>query len=271
MHVVISNQEKIRIGREKREALKTTQLSLNRNVDLTQQTAAAKAKHAKGLEKNRKSVVKRLLKKGPSSENTTDASRKRKPEAGRKSNSKLKNSKSKNTKDSKSMDNDKSSDDDNDHNSNGPVEVPAIGKKTGLAKTHQGERKVPVPSDKHGCEHSGLLELLPIDRRYLQTYVRVGGWLYRTPCKDCGAKEEDGSHKRVMDVSTLLDLKGKREIGYYCNCGPVGHKMDGEEEPVWKQQWTCTMILCMECYDSRKISMGDEGGKRTRHRKRMDY
>jgi hypothetical protein len=35
----------------------------------------------------------------------------------------------------------------------------------------QGERKVPVASDAHGCDHSGLLELLPLERKYLQAYV----------------------------------------------------------------------------------------------------
>jgi hypothetical protein len=39
----------------------------------------------------------------------------------------------------------------------------------------QGTRKVPEASDKHGCGHSGLLELLPLERKYLQTYVKVGG------------------------------------------------------------------------------------------------
>jgi hypothetical protein len=139
------------------------------------------------------------------------------------------------------------------------------------AKT-QGERKVPVASDAHGCRHSGLLELLPIDRKYLQAFVKEGGWLYKTPCLDC-AKDEGGD-KRVLDVSDLLKVKGRGELGVCCNCGPVGHNMIQEEEPLWKQQWTCKMVLCMDCLSKRKKGMAginSRGATRSRKQKNLDW
>jgi hypothetical protein len=129
-------------------------------------------------------------------------------------------------------------------------------------KAPQGERKVPVPSDEHGCDHNGLLSLLPLDRKYLMAYVKEGGWLYQTPCYDC-ASDEDGGDKRVLNVSSLLNMKGGKQLGVYCNCGPVAHKMVQEEEPVRKQLWACKMVLCMDCLNARTKRMPDSGGRRS--------
>jgi hypothetical protein len=130
----------------------------------------------------------------------------------------------------------------------------------------QGERKVPVPSDEHGCDHNGLLSLLPLDRKHLMAHVKEGGWLNQTPCYDC-ARNEDGGDKRVLNVSSLLNLKGGRQLGVYCDCGPVAHKMVQEEEAVRKQQWACNMVLCMDCFDARTKRMPDSGGRRSRRGK----
>jgi hypothetical protein len=105
------------------------------------------------------------------------------------------------------------------------------------------------------------LELLALPKAYLKTYVMVDGWLYKKPCKDC-AKKEDGAPHQVLDMSTLLTLKGKTDVGYYCNFGVTGHKMNMEDEPLHKQQWTCDMVLCQGCYDKRKQTMGDDGGNK---------
>jgi hypothetical protein len=39
--------------------------------------------------------------------------------------------------------------------------------------------------------------------------VKVGEWLYKKPCKDCAGREGDGT-EQVLDVSTLLGLKGRK-------------------------------------------------------------
>jgi hypothetical protein len=65
---------------------------------------------------------------------------------------------------------------------------------------------------------------------YLEAYVKVGGWLYKKPCKDCAEKEGAGTEQQVLDVSTLLGLKGRKDVGYYCNSGPAGHRMGEEAE-----------------------------------------
>ena len=128
----------------------------------------------------------------------------------------------------------------------------------------QGQRKVPEAGDTYGCNHHGLLDLLLLPKDYLETFTKVGVWLDKKPCKDCAKREDDGSSK-VLEVATLLNLKGMRELGYYCNCGPTGHNM--KEGTEWKHQWTCDMVLCMTCYDKRRMTMGN--GKRSRRRNQL--
>ncbi len=91
--------------------------------------------------------------------------------------------------------------------------------------------------------------------------MKVGGGLYKKPCKDCAGKERE-EKEQVLDVSTLLGLKGRKDVGYYCNSGPAGHRMGDEAE--WRHQWTCDMVLCLDCYAQRLTSMGSS--KRTRRR-----
>ncbi len=136
-------------------------------------------------------------------------------------------------------------------------------KRQKIEEAAQGERKVPVPSDEHGCDdHNGLLSLLPLDRKYLMAYVKEGGWLDQRPWYDC-ASDEDGGDKRVLNVSSLLNMKGGKQLGVYCNCGPVAHKTVQEEEPVRKQLWACKMVLCMDCLNARTKRMPDSGGRRS--------
>jgi hypothetical protein len=73
----------------------------------------------------------------------------------------------------------------------------------------------------------------------------------------------------VLDVSSLLKLKGRTEVGYYCNCGPMGHIMNEEEQPSNKKWWTCNMVLCMPCYDGRKLTMGGGGTLKRKRKKRQ--
>jgi hypothetical protein len=58
------------------------------------------------------------------------------------------------------------------------------------------------------------LELLPLPKAYLEAYVKVGGCLYKKKCKYCAGKERD-KKEQVLDVSTLLGLKGRNDVGYY--------------------------------------------------------
>jgi hypothetical protein len=45
-----------------------------------------------------------------------------------------------------------------------------------------------------------------LPKAYLEAYVKVGGWLYKKPCKDCAEKEGAGT-EQVSDVSTLLGFE----------------------------------------------------------------
>jgi hypothetical protein len=236
-------QEKFVEKRAKREQEKRKELDLGASEHLTQQAERDRNQKRKETEKTHRKVVKKLHAKTREPADTT-TKKQMKPSQTKQGKNKTKNN-------------------------NIEKEATKVQTTRRVTKAPQGERKVPVASDKHGCEHSGLLELLAIDRGYLRAYVKEGGWLHRTPCKDC-AMAEDNMDDRVLDVATLLTSKGKKEIGYYCNCGATGHKMDIEAEPEWKRKWTCDMVLCMPCYDKRKQTMGDGGGKRTRKRKGMD-
>jgi hypothetical protein len=41
-------------------------------------------------------------------------------------------------------------------------------KKTKVPEPAQGKRKAPKAGDQHGCNHHGLLELLPLPKAYLE-------------------------------------------------------------------------------------------------------
>jgi hypothetical protein len=49
------------------------------------------------------------------------------------------------------------------------------------ADPEQGQRKVPVPCDTHGCDHHGLLEFLKLERSLRRAFVKKGGWLHENP------------------------------------------------------------------------------------------
>jgi hypothetical protein len=86
--------------------------------------------------------------------------------------------------------------------------------------------------------------------------------LYKKPCKDCAAKETGNGNKHlVLDVASLLTMKRKQDVGYYCNCGSRSFGMkDGDE---LKALWTCDMVLCMSCFNERENKMsGDRTAKR---------
>jgi hypothetical protein len=49
--------------------------------------------------------------------------------------------------------------------------------------------------------------------------------------------------KEICWSCLLIPKKGKRDVGYYCNCGPTGHDM--EEEHPDNAMYTCDLVLCM--------------------------
>jgi hypothetical protein len=63
-----------------------------------------------------------------------------------------------------------------------------------------------------------------------------------------------GGGGEVKDLDRLLPKKGKKDVGYYCNCGPTGHDM--KKEHPYKASYTCDLGLSMECYDKGKEGMG---------------
>jgi hypothetical protein len=140
------------------------------------------------------------------------------------------------------------------------------GGKKDTKNNQMGKRKVPEATDDHGCRHYGLLGLKPLPKNYLESYVKKGGWLYKVPCKDCAVKSsEENKEGGVVDVESLLSIRGRKDVGYYCNCGPTGYAMDDDHD--YKALWTCDMILCMNCYNERTSKMNNNGGsRRTRRR-----
>ena len=258
-------QEQREKNREKKETAKKHDLEKATTGEaLTETAAKARTLMAKEVEGNHKEVMKMVYTlKTTSDERQGDPS----PSGAKKSKKKNKGKKkvavaaSVTTNDNEAV----------------PLENGAITKEKAPRKkkppakiVSQGKRKVPEASDGHGCKHHGLLELLALPKGYLKVYVREGEWLHNKPCKDC-AQKESGCPDLVLDISSLLKVKGKGDvIGYYCNCGPTGHKMKGDEDPVYKQQYDCDMVLCLPCYDERKLRMGD-GGTAKRLRRRKQY
>ncbi len=91
--------------------------------------------------------------------------------------------------------------------------------------------------------------------------MKEGGWLWNVQCKDCartgGNGDNDGT---TLDLSRLIPKNGKKDVGYYCNCGPTGHEM--LEEHPYKKIYICDLVLCMGCYDKRKEGMGQTSRRR---------
>jgi hypothetical protein len=231
-----NTQEEVR---KKREAEKKEQLdALGGSGNIAAVSMTARAKVAKEIKKNLEIAMKKSRKEAPAN------AKKRKADQSGTAPAPSNNTKKKNEMTKKAK----------------PPKKP---------EPKQGQRKVPVPSDTHGCDHYGLLALLPLERTYLRSFVKEGGWLYKKPCYDC-AKNEAGGDERVLDVSDLLKRKG--DLGVYCNCGARGHGMSQDDEPVQKQQWACNMVLCMECVNRRHAGMGGTGdrSKRTRRAKSLD-
>jgi hypothetical protein len=230
--------------RDKKEVAKRQELLLKGGSnEITQEAADARAKETKKVDHSQKMLMKKKQR-----EARPDAPSKTKPSKTKK----------------------------NDKKKNAVVATTALpDKATGTTQRKkqklaepQGVRKIPEPGDKHGCKHHGLLELIALPKTYLKAYMADGGWLHNKPCKDC-AENKGNQEERVLDVSTLLKLKGKNDVGYYCNSGPTGHKMDMDDEK--KKHFTCDTILCMACYDRRKATMESDGGAtRTRRKKRRD-
>jgi hypothetical protein len=217
--------------RRQLEALKKIELNKKAIRGLTQKAARKRAMEVKNLESIQKEIMK----------NKSAAVKGKKKNAD------------------KSFDNEKSKDSEKELQvSNGTHyrQVSTnISLRSKIIAPLQGKRKVPEATDTHGCSHYGVRDLKALPKDYLESYVKVGGWLHKKPCKDCATREENGREK-VLDVSTLLNLKGNRDaVGYYCNSGPTGHTMGEEEE--WRHQWTCDMVLCRECYGDRLETSGD--------------
>jgi hypothetical protein len=239
---------------KRREAAKWEQLQNGKTVSsLTEEAAKDKRAKAKEVEGKQKEVMSHLrkLKSTPSrSEDTPAIKRSAKRKAGKETGVQGANATNIGLKkvplevgSKKSMNKD-------------------VRKKRAAAATvPQGERKVPEASDNHGCVHHGLLDLLALPKDYLRGYVREGEWLHGKPCKDCALKNS-GCQDRVMDISSLLKVKGRGAVGYYCNCGPTGHKMDEVKEPIYKRQFECEMVLCMPCYLERQQTREGKGASK---------
>ena len=130
--------------------------------------------------------------------------------------------------------------------------------------TRQGQRKVPMAGDPHGCAHTGLRDLMELDRAHLTCFAKKDAWLYNKPCHDSDRMETDapGFSIRVVNMPTLLE-KGNRAFGYYCNCGSTAHKMT-EDDPN-KPIYACDLVLCPGCHAKQDFNLGNSmSGRRTR-------
>ena len=70
--------------------------------------------------------------------------------------------------------------------------------------------------------------------------MKEGGWLWNVQCKDCARRGGNGDNDgTTLDLSRLMPKNGKKDLGYYCNCGPTGHEM--LEEHPYKEIYTCDL------------------------------
>ena len=159
-----------------------------------------------------------------------------------------------------------------DANSDPPPKATKV--KTRQLPQTQGTRKLPIPCDKYGCPHVGVLDLNELPRSYLKTYVKKGGWLYQMPCYDCKKKSlvksniQKAGTVQVLEVAELLkNKKGNAdEMARYCNYGVASHGMKVDDE--WKKDFECNMVLCVPCYTERLEESGQGIGGKEKGRRR---
>lgn len=220
--------------RHRREPKKAQELEQRTTPNLTQQAAAAESQRSEATDKIQKSILSYKQKLNA----PKTAAKKKTPATKRKQLSTEKPRKRQAT-----------------------VTDPAVVVAPPAPEVRQGLRKVPSPSDSHGCKHYGLMDLIPLDKAHLTWFVADNGWLDKKPCTDCNQmdKEHPDYNNRVLEMKQLL-TKGNREFGVYCNCGPRAHKMKANDET--KPYFTCEMVLCPPCHTKRETKRCESGGNR---------
>ena len=130
----------------------------------------------------------------------------------------------------------------------------------------KGTRQLPTPTDKYGCAHYGIMDLKAWGKDDLKYYTRKGFWLDNKPCSDCVHKTPSDNN-RVMDVGSIL-LSNALEKGamvMVCNCGPTAHTMQPDDPS--KSLYSCDLVLCVPCYNERKLAFERTLGDGTTIRK----
>jgi hypothetical protein len=250
----VKNEEKVRRERRKKEEKRKIELESKKRIELSERVNIAKRKDMKDAEEQQKKVMREQATQAK----RVDAKKHKIDETTRK--------KEKNKRDKEIQE---------------EVEATPLDEREAILKINKmkikkiketkGKCRAPKAEDEHGCKHSGLLGLMALPKNYLQAYVKEGDWLYKRPCKDCAAKEAGNREDNlVLDVASLLCIKGTQEVEYYCNCGLAGFGMEDGHE--YKASWTCDMVLYMSCYNERTKKMsGDRSAKRScRRSTRLD-
>jgi hypothetical protein len=105
-----------------------------------------------------------------------------------------------------------------------------------------------VPQIKcQGCVHCDLLELRVVEQRHVPTYLKDNAFLAAATC--AGA-----CHKALRDIYAAAP----RDIIHYCDTGKKG--FDAPDDEALKQSMECGLMLCLPCYEERRLQYEMETG-----------
>jgi hypothetical protein len=98
-----------------------------------------------------------------------------------------------------------------------------------------------------GCVHCDLLELAALEQRYVPTYLKDNAFLADATCS--------GACKKALKV---IYAAAPRDIIHYCDTGKKG--FDAPDDDMLKPSMECGLVLCLPCYEKRRLQYETETG-----------
>jgi hypothetical protein len=98
-----------------------------------------------------------------------------------------------------------------------------------------------------GCVHCDLLELAALEQRYVPTYLKDNAFLAAATCAgECNQALKD------------IYAAAPRDSIHYCDTGKKG--FDAPDDDELKSSMECGLVLCLPCYEKRRVEYETETG-----------
>jgi hypothetical protein len=98
-----------------------------------------------------------------------------------------------------------------------------------------------------GCVHCDLLELAALEQRYVPTYLKDNAFLAAATCAgECNQVLKD------------ICAAAPHDSIHYCDTGKKGFDVPDDDE--LKSSMECGLVLCLPCYEKRRVEYETETG-----------